>query len=909
MRVPILLCALSATPGWAAVPPPPAAELNAHGDAGASTANERQPPPPVIPAAGDRLAMEGAIHVVGGGFRGFAVLADLPRGALQVRVQRSTAIPVREPYRPVALLRLIDPAGSTRAVTEMTDQAEARQEWSASVSAADAGIWRVAVTGGRQFDRVALDLPAAGRWGVQGEPTLTVAPGVPEQAWLWVPPGCARLQVEQFGGQPGAVRVLAEDGRDLGATALRDGLGRRLTVLVAEPPGDGLIRLDLSRARGLAVLVAGAPGLLCPTPEAARHLRGGMVASGGALHASPLVARLRAWISAQTPAQLAVPPLTLPAAIPADLADPWCEAQLFGKYGLLGGVDAVLAVPAVPAGGFRPGPVNGIGNWTASGLAILAATPARLNPLHGNPAVARRAALEAFRLVVDRLDGADLLTESDLFTGGAVYPVIHGFFMYGGAVGGALPWVADLLDGGTRALWRDLALAVGDRQADFQGYQSNQWLHNLHGHLAVFHATGERRFLGYFERQMRAFLAGAFGTDAKFGQHPAGFFLEEFGCDGNYGNMNLTALAAQLLDYRRLPEADPALVQAMLAACERALRFDSLLWLTDRHGDEAGPTAHCSRRPDTTVVGANPAGVYLLRDDCALAQARCQRLLGPGMALRHAQTMPYRAVDEADARALIAEGLARRPWATQEGFHGGYQTGFFLHPRPAARPPAAALPIEAEAGLWELPGMVAWKGGGLYLAVFHDIAGLAPGRRILGVMGGGPTALWSPATGACLLSHSPPGRKGQADGPDQVLFSGVYATTGDGRFVHSGKARTQLRWIEPGRRFAVSEPLAGGTLEWEYTLDAAGVALGVSLNAPLADAWLNLPLAGGDGGAGPVLAADGVLHWRAPGGGVAIAGPAGGALLTPALERGMRCLRLPLATDGTALRLVLRTER
>ncbi|MCK6490517.1 MAG: hypothetical protein L6R48_19845 [Planctomycetes bacterium] len=902
MRVPILLCALSSTPAWAAVAPP-LAELNTVGDAGACTANAEPPTAVAVEVPQGRMAVDGAVHVVGGGFRGFAVLADLPAGPVRVRAVRSTAIPAQEPYRPITLLRLIDPQGSSRVVTEMTDQDAPSQEWSAAIDRAEGGIWRIAATGGRQRDRITLDLPAAVQWGVQGEPTLTVTSSVPAQAWLWVPPGCQRLQVEQFGGQAGAVRVLNEEGRELGATALRDGMGRRLTVLVGDPPGDGLLRLDLTQAQGLAVMVVGAPGLLCPSPEAARRLRGGTVTAGGRVHASPLVARLRAWIAAQTPADLQVPPLALPTTAPADLADAQREAQLFGKYGLLGGVDAVLA--ADPAG-LRSGSFNGIGNWTASGLAILAAFPARLNPLHGNPAVVRRAALEAFRLAADRLDGADLLAETDLFTGSTVYPVIHGFFMYGGSVGGALPWVADRLDPGTRRLWCDLAMAVGDRQADYQGYESNQWLHNLHGHLAAFRGTGERRFLGYFERQMRAFLAGAFGTDAKFGQHPAGFFLEEFGCDGNYGNMNLTALAAQLLDYRRLPEADPALVHSMLAGCERALRFDSLLWLTDRQGEEAGPTAHCSRRPDSTVVGANPAGVYLLRDDCALAKARCERLLGPGLALRHAQTMPYRAVSDADARALIAQGLVKRPWATQDAFHGGYQTGFFLHPRPATRPPAAELPTEASEGLWELPGMLAWKRGGLYLAVFHDVAGLAPGRRILGVMGGGPTALWTAATGACLLSQAPPGRKGAAEGPEQALFSGVYATAADGTFVHSGKVRTALSWVEPGRRFAIREPLAGGDLTWDYALGDAGFTLSVTFKAPAGGAWLTLPLTGGDGEAGPRLEADGALRWRAPGGTLAITGPARGALLTPALERGVRCLRLPLAADGTPLRLDVR---
>lgn len=902
--------------------------INARGDAGAA----------VLPAAGtaavialgaekppEALALHLAArtHALGGGIRGFGVLARFAApGPGQVWISRATRVPGREPYAPIALVRIIDPTGRTVAVHEASDQADGAAAVLITVPPGPAGIWRVSCTGGRQGDHWQAALPPSPAWGIRGEMSLAWEQA-PVTAWLWVPPTARTLLVEQFDGTGGALALRDEQGAELARCGTRERHGTRQVALLEPAPAGSVVAIDLAAAPGAALLVDGAPGLLCPTAEAARDLAGGTVQAAGLTTAGPLQARAREWMAHQTPADLAVP---AGACRPGDGAeDEPSEALLYGKYGPFTGIAGFIERQRLdardPFCGTEIVPKPGDGAWDAfvygplaapfqaNGLATLATLPAKRNPLHGNQAIIRRAVLAAFHHL-SSLTGDDLARENPLWNRADSYPVIHSFFVYEGSIASPYALLAGHLDPEARAIWRDGVIAMGDRLADHQGYQTNQWAHVLLAHLQTYRATGEKRFLGYFTRMAAALIDGAWGPDSKFGQHPAGFYLEEYGCDGNYDNMDLAALARIWRLFRELPEADQALADRLRASIERNLRFRSLLWLPLAGGAGlATPTSFNSRRPESTLAHSNPLGEYLLADELPLAATRVRLIPEPVNGAGNAATFPYIATSPTWAKRL----MERPPEAVTPAWIGGDGAMWEArakrgHARTAAVEPAA-VPAAGPDGLWELPGLVAWKRAGLYGVVFHDVAGATPKTPLKGIMGGGPTGLWQPATGPLVLSMATPAK---AD-PAAPLSSVVFGTTGAGAAWRSGGERSTLAWTEPGREFTVTADPAGigGALVWRYRLDADALRISVSLKSGgAASATVNLPLYAGAGA--PAIetpAADRVVCTSAAG---RVEFATGGApatvseaMPTATAEIQVRCLRLPLPVDGTPVTITV----
>ena len=68
--------------------------------------------------------------------------------------------------------------------------------------------------------------------------------------------------------------------------------------------------------------------------------------------------------------------------------------------------------------------------------------------------------------------------------------------------------------------------------------------------------TGNPRFLGIFEREMTAYVDNTYGPASKFGQHPAGFYLEEYGPDGNYDHLNFYCVCVCYYFYRDMKNAN-----------------------------------------------------------------------------------------------------------------------------------------------------------------------------------------------------------------------------------------------------------------------------------------------------------------------------------------------------------------
>ncbi len=845
----------AADAGSGRMPPLPHQPVNLPEDAGPAASGEA---PPILPQQANRTGMmtiSGRTHALGGGVRGFGLLGRYPApGPGAIYVRRSTTQPRQEAYKPDCLLRVEDPIGRAVAVVEIPDSGDSL---TVTCPAGPAGVYTISVIGGRYQDGFELELLRTPMWGIRGEMSLVVRPDTASTGWLWVPSGARILQLEQLGGQPGDIVLRDEAGNDLVATTVKPGQGKRLIARLDPAPAGTVVAVDLSRASGSAIVIDGVPGLLCPTQAAAVDLRGGTVEAGGISCPGPLQARIRAWMTKQRPEDLAVQ-FDMPATVPAGLAAPVAEAQLFGQYGGMSGLRGVLARqnldPTSPWCGTELPPdaaasrvrwdsgvhAGLLAQFLPHTLAAVVATKARLNPLAGNRALARRAALAAF-YHLSSLTGDRLIREGNTFAGSVSYPMTHAFFVFG-ALGSGLAEVEPWLDAEAKALWTEGVLAVSDKLGDHQGYQSNQWLHHLSGHLGVLEVTGEPRVRARFERQIKAFISGTYGADAKFGQHPAGYYLEEYGCDGNYDNMNLTAMVAILHRYRRMAVTDQVVVAAMNGSIERNLRFKSMLLMTDGGGAPTSPSSFNSRRPESSLATSNPAGDHLARGDSALAAAKVRLSVMPASGTYPASIFPYYVNQDAWALRLISDGL-KGGLDTKSFDSGGLLPLFYqAYLSPMATP--AELPFQAASGAWQLPGIVSWKRGGTYLAVFHDIAGTSPTRRLgNAVMGGGPTACWR--EGGMFIASQANGRKPmRATTPQDTTFSCVYGTNRRGTFVHSGQERSSATSTAPSGSITVTEQLSGGTVTWTYVLEDDGaLAIAVALRGTgWREAFVNIPM-------------------------------------------------------------------
>jgi hypothetical protein len=632
--------------------------------------------------------------------------------------------------------------------------------------------------------------------------------------------------------------------------------------------------------------------------------------------AGPLQARARNWMLSCSEKDLEVKAAALSSWSPDKIANPMSEAQL---------CPYIIKLPEVfknqnldPSDPFYGSPSKKnpdqmsweafhyclLGPWDTESMAVPAAIESPINPYFKNDALVRRVTLSAFAKV-SSLQGDDLPREPFLGKEStANYPIIHSFFAYG-ALAENFELMRDLLEPVRREIWRDAVIAVGDKLADNQGYESNQWTHNLAGHLATFRSTGEQRFLGYFERQLNAYLDCAWGPNSKFGQHPAGFYLEEFGADGNYDNMNLASIVKFYYLYKELKEAKPELVGKLKRSIEANLNFKSFFW-TELDG--VCPTAPNSRRPESSLAASNPVGDYLAHRqfDMALSRTKLTPMLAKGT--WPANVFAYYTVTDEWARRLLAEFAEGKGSSCPVG-------GAIFHKVYADVPlvsKIAVIPSKAKEGTWELPGLLANKSKGFYVLDFYDVAGADKNRKLLGMMGGGPTMISSGEMGPLIMSMSPVTAKNAVDSENDLTFSCVFAKGADGKIVFSGKERAAGKWLEKGKAWEVRSDFMGGELIWRYEFSDDSVSLKISLKGgTVPAAFINLPVLTRKGidleerSGGIILKKSGARP-------VEIKFPESAILskAAPCNPKGysVRRLQVPLAPDGAMKEILIRTS-
>jgi hypothetical protein len=876
-------------------------------------------PVPASAAATSPVQAEATIWRMGGGIGGCGMLARYGEpGPGTITVERRTAPARGEDTPPITLVVVVDPQGRTVASEELTDQTADDASVTLTVPPGPAGIWRVSFEGGRAGDRVRFALPASPAWGVRGEMALGAVAGAPRDGWLWLPPGT------------GDVLISAPDG---GAT-LTDAAGAVLPAVDEKThflwrwshlPAGTAVRIAVA-AGSRSVAIDGVPGLICPDAAAAADLRGGTVDVDGHLVEGPLQARARRWMLAAAKSDLD-PHLVFPTEVPADLANPIAVLQLYGAYGPLPGLRRACATqvldPADDAFGSLGGGDGGKtmhntdrSPFDALGLAAAVAADLPLNPAHANRALATRATLLAFYHLA-RLQGDDLIREKDLAANN-LYPITHAFFIYEGSLAGPLPLLQPYLDPAAAAIWRDGLIDAADRMGDYRGYQTNQCWHVVLAHLEAYRATGEPRFRRWFERQTRTLLARRPSDPGTFGQHAAGYFLEDGGPDGNYDAISGTCLINAWRDYRALPDADPGLVLLMHDALARDLAFTACHWLPQPDGSVVGPTAMMTRKV-FSFPGQGWPGTRLARDEFPLASAQWQLTTPPATGLGVAELMPHFVDDDAWARRALEKFVPKGDNYFPDSKRGINAPWTAEAIRVACLPATAAatIPCRADAGTWDLPGQVAWKRGPLYGLTFWGVPGATvPAANCR--FGGAPSALWTPSTGAFLLAQHNAhfedagaiGNNGVA-APDDLTWTCVYGRRADA-WWWSGRERATFAWTKPDAAFRITGSAAApaAPVTWDYELadgrlDLTVTAALVDLDAPV----VSLPFLAQAADAAVTLDGAGNAHFTAWDGRVDIAWDGDQAATVSApLTTGIpgvksfpvKCLRIPLLRQGDA---------
>lgn len=815
-----------------------------------------------ISGSASPIRLDVNIHTMGGNVRGFGILAEYsgasPGKVVLERTTRPNARELKPDYggfSSISSFKIYDPQGKVVQFVDLGAQQTAHARYEFVLPAGKPGVWRFSVANGLGSDRYRIEFPETPVWGVRGEMALGIRGGFPEEMYLYLPEQ-AELLIGMVWGADQAGFELWNGAERLGNW--KQAGGRKLLTLDRFPRGKA-VKVRLRNMTGAALAFDGVPGLLCPTPEAAEKLKGGQLVVSGFRVNGPIQARIRKVMAQFQPKDFEFV-WSYPVLNGNKISNPMQECLLFGAYGplhsLSGASKKQILDGSSPLFGSNPGSGNKkrsdwrngiysgvISPFSAVSLAGLAEVPLTLNPLYRNRAIINRALIAAFYHLV-QLQGDGILREGDLRRND--YPMTHSFFVYDN-----LAKTFDLLKKdltpAQREAYHDGLIELGDKIAAYQAYESNQWAHVISGHLNTFKATGEPRFLRYFEILMDAYVNCTFGRDSKHGLHPTGFFLEEYGPDGNYDHLNMYALVSAYYRYRALPEAKPELVRQMRSGIQRNLYYKSFHWLPAAGNNRDlifAPNAMNCRTNSLLSIPSYP-GDYMAGREFNLGYTRfmMNRPVRPDVAYP-ASVFPHLANTDAWAMTLIRECLTKRSENTRaEDFSGAWTAELYETDQIPLKAKIVELPWQKARGMWDLPGQIAWKNGSLYGLHFYAVDGANRKWEPRGIMSGGPLGLWTSELGFALASMRNSRLNAVRDSSD-ITWSGVYGTCPNGKIGYSGKEHSDFKWLRRGSAFEISAALrpVKGSLVWTYTVRENGVKIRVKLDAPeLRNAFLSLP--------------------------------------------------------------------
>jgi len=727
----------------------------------------------------------------GDGGRGFGYLAEYPAGGPQALTITRKTLPGKpkpdyfKKWGTICNLRVYDPDGFEAAYLEMGEQTAAEQTYTVKVPKGKAGIWCVSVSGGfcpagrYEGDTFRLVVPDSPVWGVRGEKGLRILPGgAPAKLHLAFAPtsDLFYLAGDNVTWTIGGKGVSGETGSS--------SVGKK-AVLGHRPKDAKTVAISIEDPKTAArFYVDGLPNTLSPTPEMALKLMGGAVqAANGDWCEGPLQAACR-----NVMLKLAGKDMDISAFHGKLLSDnsDWTWSVFTNQ---------VLDVHSSNYGQtFVPqrAPNNAdffhyLGNFYVPGLLAQNAALSK--------AFVRRALLAGFS-TLSGMDacGINCATKSDTRPlNGVRIDFGTGF---DGCVGIARGYanLKAFLPPEIERLYREGVLQILMKQQGFMSYQSNQWMHILEAYNEFFCATGDKRIERCLRLQLESFIRNDF--NAKHGQHPAGFYSEECGPDGNYDQMSCRPMSVIYHTYAKMPGADANLVHLMKRSLEENFRFRAMFAV-----------------PDPATTNGAPY---------QLAYAMNHRTDGPthfdshGGVQANTNEFPM-------AYTLLALGQS---WRDESR--------------------CLKLPYELQSVSTWNPGFLSMRRGNFYGVQFWKVYDYQPDGFL------GPLFLWhaKAGMGLCGVKHSYGKRHSHWFGSEMdendVTFATVYGYVDGKLYVPSRKMKKELVWNAWGKSYTVTgtDEKLKGKIVWttDFVSDDA-VAFTIDVDFPaLKDATVNLPL-------------------------------------------------------------------
>ena len=783
-----------------------------------------------------------------------------PREVYVRRESHNRHDPAKTRYKQFCTARVIDPDGEVVCYYDFSEKDLEDETIVFTVPEGKAGIYQISYKNGQNnVDDVTIGIPNSNAWGIRGEPTLTFTEKTDKEWYLYIPRTSKHITVFTRGSQKGMFDIYDENG-----TAFSKDVSAPLKNFdITDYQTDVVWRVVFSgTSDGAITFVKGVPQILCPTEEMARFLKGCTQEAEGLLVSGELQAQLRKYAYSIKDHDFTVD-LNYIESIPDDVTEFDIENLMYGIYSGYGQLERWLPKQCLdPESPYFGGSdsdgkkITEFDTWedfdppsrwsltTAIGLASLVTIPTKLNMTYGNEALKERAVLNAFCHLIS-MDNQQLIREGS-GSANQFWPNSHSFFIYP-SIAGCYNLLKDKIDPEAQKLFRRALILLGDNLANNVSSQSNQWNECIMGHLEVYMATGEKRFLEYYERNIVA--ASHDNVDrasGSYGQHPAGYFMEQHGPDGSYQELSMHKFVGGFLYYKNLPEAKPEVIDVLTDAIDRAVTFESLFWLPQPDGTLLSPNAMNTR---STMMMCNQGypGFTMAATVNPLAAKVLELMPVTPENVGTVQTMPQGGLNKPTvSKSNILQSMYGKDkrWPTRSDLGGGFIPMVYNAYRQPERVRAAGVaPVFETDKIWDLKGMLSFKRGKLYGLTFYDANSISS-AAYPAAKSPLPFVLWTEKLGSVVLGMNNKNID-ESDRP-QMGYSGILFRLADGSYYKTCTENSTFRWITEGSVYEMecNIPQIGGSMKVRGKITADGLKLTatVSAGSEVKDAWLCLPI-------------------------------------------------------------------
>ncbi|MBQ2696243.1 MAG: hypothetical protein IJF61_02965 [Clostridia bacterium] len=632
-------------------------------------------------------------------------------------------------------------------------------------------------------------------------------------------------------------------------------------------------------------IIEGLPGLLCNSKEAAMKLKGGIATSsdgrtlGGVVQARARDASLDIVNNGD---------LTVDVDFVSEMPEQVRELGMGGVEALIAGDDSGLSdvAYACRTQNLNPNDIflgslqvtefkNGSldyrknfedftyhnGSWrdiySAGNLAAYAGLPTKLNPLYGDTAMVNRAALATLSHIVEMSpehmirgygitytitrDEQGNITNTSY---GDYWPCERTFFTIPGLCQ-AYNLLKDKVSPEVSKIMRNAVILMGDKLANYMANDTNQWSEILMAHMEIYMATGEERFLRYFERAVEGIGEPPVDYNS-LGQNSTGAFLERMAPSAGYGNQVMHNLYPCYYIYKGLPNRDEAVFATLHDIVDRYVTWEALNWMPvgGASGSTYSATAIMAKGVNQSY-GAG-GGVYpnfsyasvgfpLANTLLQLRQNRYTTSLDPDLIYRLPEL----------GEAMLEQNIfnVANPLAAASDKRTNYASvrSYEIFTQEPWTDETATLPVYETDKVWKSEDLLAWKKNGVYAMHFYAnpySTTKTVNESLLAYRGGLPFAVWSEGTGPVVLSqHLNDGTTGVTGKNDKaVYYSGVYVTLKDGT-VHQSRGANGTITEENSQGHTIVSPLCHhltsgegtyGSLTYKTTYTQTGFTVDVT---------------------------------------------------------------------------------